>query len=108
MLCGMSVCQWPLNRAYTMMPRNIAATPAAIAHAGTFFLPPAIDMWSAPSAGQDVTQRMQPVHSTEPIVISLSTARYDGHALAHLAQSMHSDTSRLIFSGLIFDSRPKS
>ena len=108
MLCEMFVCQWPVNLAITTTPRNIAATPAAIAHAGTRFLPPPIDMCSAPSAGHDATQRMQPVHSTEPIVINLSTARPDGHALAHFSQSMQSETSRLILSGLIFDSRPNS
>src|SRR5579872_537635 len=106
--CGRSVCQCPVILAYSTTPRKITATPVAIAHAGTLFFPPAIDMWSAPSDGHDVTQRMQPVHSTEPIVTSLSTARPEGHALAHFAQSMHSDTSRLIFSGLSFESSPNS
>src|SRR5258708_19665515 len=98
MLCGISVCQCPVNLAYITTPRNIAATPAAIAHAGIFFRPPPLDMCSAPSAGHDVTQRMQPVHSTEPIVNSLSTATYDGHALAPFARSVHSDTSPLILT----------
>src|SRR5689334_20703063 len=106
MLCGISVDQCPVSRAATTRPRKIAATPAAIAHAGIRLLRPAIERCSAPSAGQDVTQRMQPVHSAELMVISLSTCRADGHALAHFSQSMQSVTSRLIRNGLSFENKP--
>jgi len=46
------------------------------------------------------------VHSADLIVISLSTGRAEGKALAHLAQSMHARTERRIRNGLNTDVSP--
>jgi len=51
-------------------------------------------------AGQTATHSKHPVHSAERICTSLSTGRVDGHALAHLAQSIQVPRLRVIRAGL--------
>ncbi len=46
------------------------------------------------------------MHSAERIVISWSTGSAEGQALAHLPQSMHSDASRRMRSGLASEASP--
>src|ERR1700749_5151148 len=63
---------------------------------------------SAFSAGQDATQAMHAVHSTDRICTSLYTARPAGQALADFTQSMHASASRRIFTGLSNETSPIS
>src|ERR1035438_7837621 len=87
------------------MPTNRIATPAAIAHAGTL-RPRGAAIIKAPAAGHSATHSRQPVHSADRMAISLSTGSAAGQALAHLPQSMHSDVSRRMRSGLARETNP--
>src|SRR6266513_2468465 len=84
-----------------------ARVPAAIAHAGTRRARGAA-IHSASAAGHWAMHSRQPVHSAEAMVISLSTGSADGHALAHLPQSMHADSLRRMRSGLAIAAKPIS
>src|SRR5204862_84314 len=63
---------------------------------------------SAPAAGHSATHCRQPVHSADTMLISRSTGRAEGQALAHLPQSMHSEVSRRMRNGLAREASPKS
>src|SRR5208283_6063279 len=102
----MAESQCPVSFAKPATPRNRTAIPAAMAHAGRVagFVFGAIRFGkliaSAFCAGQTATHSRQPVHSTDRICTSLSTGKADGHAFAHLPQSMHGSAFRRIFMGL--------
>jgi hypothetical protein len=57
-------------------------------------------------AGQTATHSKHPVHSTDRTCTSLSTGNADGHAFAHLAQSIHVLALRVICIGLRNETRP--
>src|SRR5580692_4236335 len=86
-------------------PKNRKAIAAAMAQAGissrTDLSPRRLGrlMARAPSAGQAATHSTQPVHSMERIVMSLSTGRAAGQALAHFAQSMQGSGERRMRAG---------
>src|ERR1039457_561117 len=61
---------------------------------------------NAPAAGHSATHSRQPVHSADRMFTSLSTGSADGHALAHLPQSMHKASSRRMRSGLASAASP--
>ena len=90
-------------------PRKSAAPmPAARAQAGSAkgFLAGRLSeraSWS----GADGTASRQAVHSTERMLTSLSTGSAAGHALAHLAQSMHGSGLRRIARGSTKKSGPE-
>ena len=66
------------------------------------------DRRNAPSAGQTATHSRQPVHSADLTVVSRSTGRSDGQALAHFAQSMQTPASRRMRAGLKREASPTS
>src|ERR1035441_9098437 len=77
------------------MPRKSTAIPAAIAQAETGRRRGAAII-NAPAAG----------HSADRMFTSLSTGSAEGHALAHLPQSMHKASSRRMRSGLASAASP--
>src|ERR1017187_3907815 len=87
------------------MPRKSTAIPAAIAQAETGRRRGAAII-NAPAAGHSATHSRQPVHSADRMFTSLSTGSADGHALAHLPQSMHKASSRRMRSGLASAASP--
>src|ERR1039457_6155006 len=85
------------------------AIPAAIAHTGIAWRvrkPVGKLSASVLLAGQTAMHSRHPVHSAERICTSLSTGRAEGHALAHLAQSIHVSRLRVIRAGLNKDASP--
>ena len=79
---------------------KIETTPIATAFGDTVCRD-TVDVRSSVSAtGQTSTQLMQVVHSSEMTVLTLSTLIRDGHAIAHLAQSIQLVGLRFILKGL--------
>src|ERR1017187_5524486 len=91
------------------MPKKRIAIPAAMLQAGIarrFRKPAGTLRVSVFFAGQTATHSRHPVHSAERICTSLSTGSAEGHALAHLAQSIHVSRLRVIRAGLNKDASP--
>src|SRR5215471_310567 len=114
MAAGTCESQWPVVLVNPTMPKNSAATLAAIAQTGIFGAcgtRPGICgsvKLKVSLAGHTATHSRHPVHSADLIVTSFSTGKFDGQAFAHFAQSMQPSTLRRMRAGLRSEVIPSS
>src|SRR5690348_7430126 len=93
-------CQWPVNIARPVIPRNMPTTSVAKTQFDTRVLVRGVRRSSVCFTGHTSTHARQFIHSSLQTLPALCTLIFAGHTFVQSSQSIHVDLLRVTLSGL--------